>query len=654
MTVNRRSLAIELGLDRVLAHQTLFTRRHGDATPPFHVEMITDFHGDHPRVQAMAFRGGAKSTIYEEGVIIKALYREFRNCMVVGASIPLAAERLESIRHELETNETIEEIYGRQVGPTWTADEIVLANGVRIISRSRGQAMRGTKFHDSRPDFVFVDDIEDDEDPLTTLRATKRWFWTTLLPALDAQPTLRMAVTPVHIEALAEDNRKDPSWLTRVYPIKYRDEAGHWKPTWPARFPLWKDAQTETSFRQRGMGREYSMEYMCQVTNPEDKVFSKSSIDCVAPQVRTWQAVYCMVDPARTIKTTSATTGFAAWSWIAGRLVVWEAWGRRLLPDEIVREIYDFAEREQPVWVGVEEDGLNEFLLQPIRAEGVRRGVSIPVRAEKAPRGKLAFIRGLQPYFMAREVTFAKALPDLEKQLLGFPHGDIDVPNALAYALKMKPATPIYDNFGTRFIDESRPLSQPAWLALNASPAMTTAVVIQAQDGVIRVLADYVREGDADEWVERLIQAAQLDVGRAVKVVAGPFHYDRYANAGLVQAVKRIPMEVRKGVDPAIGRAHLRSLMTREARGQPLFRVSEDARWTLNALAGGYARAMTKGGVIADYPEEGPYRLLMEGLESFAGLLRTNLSDDDERTELNYAFTPDGRRYLSALAVKRR
>jgi hypothetical protein len=600
-------------------------------------------------VQAMAFRGGAKSTIYEEGVIIKALYREFKNCMVIGASIPLAAERLESIRHELETNEVIEEMFGSQVGATWTADELVLANGVRIFCRSRGQAMRGTKFHDTRPDFVFVDDIEDDEDALATLRATKRWFWTTLVPALDAQPVIRMAVTPVHVEALAEDNRKDPSWLTRVYPIRYIDDQGDWQATWASRFPLSAADELQASFRRRGMSREYNMEYMCQATSPEDKVFHAHKFK-IELTVRTWQAVYAMVDPARTVKTTSATTGFAAWSWISGKLVVWEAWGRRILPDEIVREIFDFAERENPVWIGVEEDGLNEFLLQPLRQEGVRRGLAAPIRPEKAPKGKLAFIRGLQPFFNAREVIFAKSLPDLADQLLGFPTGDIDVPNALAYALRMRPGAPVYDDFGARFVaDGLRPTAgRPCWLALGAGGGLVTGVLAQAVDGAIRVLADYVREGDAAEWVERIVADAQLDAGRTMRMVVGPFHFEKYANTGLVQAVKRLPAEVRKGVPPELGRAHIRSLLQRESRGAPLLQIGDGARWTLNAFAGGYAKAMLKGGILADVAEDGVYRTLVESLESFAGLLRTQLSDDDA-LDVSYAYTPSGQKYMTAL-----
>ncbi len=76
--------------------------------------------------------------------------------------------------------------------------------------------------------------------------------------------------------------------------------------------------------------------------------------------------------------------------------------------------------------------------------------------------------------------------------------------------------------------------------------------------------------------------------------------------------------------------------------------VSDTARWTLNGFAGGYARAMLRGGALADYAEEGPYRTLMEGLESFLGLTALG-STGDQDDDRSYAYTADGRRYVSML-----
>lgn len=611
--------------------------------------MIEDWHSPHPQVSTEAFRGGAKSTIAEEALIIQAIYKEFRNGLIVGSTYELACERLGAIRHELETNEKVDELYNSMIGPVWTDGELVLANGVRILAKGRGQKMRGTKFNDMRPDAVFVDDIEDTEDSRDTRNATKKWFMTVLLPALDTRARIRVAATPVDVESLAEDFDKDPSWRSRKYPIKHLDEAGHWMPTWKERFPIERIDQVEQSFRLKGMLREFNMEYMCQASSDADRAF-KEQMFKVEPCVRTWQAVYGMFDPARTIRETSATTGFAAWSWINGRLIVWDAWGKRLLPDEIVEAMFTFNATFDPTWIGVEEDGLNEWLLQPIRQEQTRRGIAIPVKAVRAPKGKLSFIKGLQPFFSAREVVFAQDLPDLKAQFLSFPNGVIDAPNALAYALRMRPGAPVYDGFGPQHVSE-RLLpahGQTCWLCLNATGHLVTGVLAQVVDGNIRVLGDYVREGDAGEWIETIIGAAQADAGRAVRILVPPDHFGQYANTGLVQAVKRIPAEARKGVDVAAGRAHIRDLLQRESRGQARFIVSTEARATLNAFAGGYARAMEKGGALAQYAEEGLYRVLVEGLEAFAGLMKVGVEQDDDPRV--YAWTPGGRRYVSALA----
>jgi len=359
--------------------------------------------------------------------------------------------------------------------------------------------------------------------------------------------------------------------------------------------------------------------------------------------------VYGMFDPARTVNARSATTGFASWSWIGARLVVWDAWAKMLMPDEIVDSVFRFAEAEKPTWIGVEEDGLNEFLMQPIRQRQAKLGESIPVRPVKAPRGKIEFIRGLQPFFSAREIWFAKPLPELQNQFLSFPTGRIDAPNALAYALKMRPGAPMYDDFGNRHVGEdlSPTSAGPVWLCLNAGRGFVTGVLVQSFNGTIRIYGDMVREGEAGSALAALVQDAQLECGRSVRLVCGPSHRDKYNNFGLIQAAKKIPMEVRVGTEPDVGRSYLRPMFQREKAGLPVVMISDRARWTLNALAGGYSRVLLKQGVLADYAEEGVYRTLMEGLESFLGLNALGSPDDGE-ADLNYAYA-GGRRYVSAL-----
>lgn len=638
--------------DRLLAHEVLFRHRHPNSTQPFHRSIIADWHDTaETRLVDMAFRGSAKSTLAEEAIVLRAGFREFKNGLIIGETYDRACERLHAIRHEIESNDKLEELFGPLVGPTSNDGEIVLSNGARLLALGRGQALRGIKFEDRRPDAVFCDDIENNTTVATVegRRKTRVWFFTELLPACDPEAFVRVAATPLDPDALAVRLTQAKGWVSKIYPIEFVNAEGQREATWPDRFPLsWIDDQRDI-FASQGLLDDFEREYMCSTVSRSQRTFKDEEFK-VEAQVRTWQAVYAMFDPARTTNKTSATTGFASWSWIGQRLVVWDAWAKKLMPDEIVEAIFDcgLADDLPPVWIGVEEDGLNEFLLQPIRTEQVRRGQSIPFRALRAPRGKIDFIRGLQPYFKAGQVVFAKELPDLRRQFLSFPTGQIDAPNALAYALRLRPGSPIHEHFTHRHVFEglSRVHAATPWLAVNATRNLLTAALMQFHEGSLYILADWVREGGPAENIALVAGEAQMAAGRRVTLVANAVHFDHYNNVGLIQAAGRIPLETQRGVPPKMGAMTLSSMLQRERAGFPMVRVSSNARWTLNALSGGYCRGL-KNGVLTPEAEDGPYKVLMEGIESFAGLTDAgSLFDDDD--DMHYDTTVSGHRYLSA------
>jgi hypothetical protein len=652
MSDQHKEILRRMYADRVLCHQVIFRERHPNITPPFIQDMIRAWHDPNlPWVLFKVFRGGAKSTTAEEAILIKAAFREIKNYLIVGATKDRAYERLHAIRHEVEQNERLAEIFGDLQGPTWGDGELVLSNGVRLLAMGKGQSLRGVKYLDARPDGVFGDDLEEKEDVRTpeARKRTSDWFLFDLLPALDVTKRHgRVAATPLDPEALPTQ-LENAGWLTKTYPVEYKDEQGNRRPTWPDREPLFEiDARLNTA-RRTGTMREYNQEYMCVSEHPGSKVFKPEMLR-IEIQPHTWQNRVCMYDPARTVQKTSATTGFADWSWIGGRLIVWDGWAKKLMPDEIVRDMFDYNERVNPTWIGVEEDGLNQWLLQPIRHEQTRRGVTLPIKAVKAPRGKLDFIRGLQPYFNARECIFAKDMPDFWAQFLSFPTGDIDAPNALAYAPRMRPGAPMYDDFGARNVAEDlKPLSgRPLWLAMSATPGMVTAVLCQVLDGALRIYADWVREGEPAAVFSDLMKDVGLEAGRAVQIVMGPKHFDQYNNFGLRQAAMKQMQEVRKGTPPEMGRAIIRDLIRKDLKSMPAVLVGDKARWVSNGFAGGYCRMLVKGGILAEYAEEGPYRTIMESIESFAGLMKVGMVEDDDRNDVRFDYTANGRKFLSA------
>lgn len=648
-------IILELGRDPVLAHKFLFSHRWPQGYCPAHEDLIRVMHSDEQHVEVEGFRGFGKSTIAEEAQIIRALYRRFRNCLVISATETLAQEHLASIATELLSNERIALLFGDQIGEEWSASKIVLANGVALQAISKGQKLRGTRHKQHRPDEVYGDDIEDDEDvrePKARARV-EQWFFRKLLPAMVAPARRRTRIIGTRLDVdslLAKCERA--GWVACCYPIKYLDAAGTWRPLWPDLFPMAEVAKLEHQAQVRGAYRDFLMEYMCIVERPEDKPFRDEQFR-IEPHVRTWQCVYHMWDPARTVGANSATTGFASWSWMGPKLVIWEAYGRKLMPDELVKGIFDEADRGNPTLIGVEEDGLNEWLMQPIRQEAVRRGAALPIIPVRAPRGKIDFIRALQPFFQAREVDFAKDLPDLKAQLKSFPSGVIDVPNALAYALKLRPGAPMYEDFGARNVAEELGIhpAEPVYLCVNATRSLVTGVLVQVIDGAIRVHADYVREGEAAAVLRDIVALATLESGKRVYLVCGSSHFDPHHNFGLVQACRALPADPRRAGAPETGRPYIRSTLQREHRHMPMLLVSGRARWTANAFAGGYARALLKGGVVADYADEGQYRVLMEGLECFCGLLNLGAVGSEDNSG-HYATTRDGRSYLSAARTR--
>jgi hypothetical protein len=651
--VNPRAEVIEkFRGDRLLAHETLFEHRHAVDAALFHKELIEDFWSDEDRQVTLGFRGCGKSTHLEEGIALAACEGAFRNCIIIGSSETRAKDRIAAISRELLLNELLVQVYGRQEGATWTQTELVLASQRRILALGRDQDIRGIKYLDWRPDLVVVDDFEDKDNVQTTegRRKTLRWFLAELLPACDPKRKIRVYGTPMDAESVPMKLQKDAGWKTKVFPIVYRDALGEEQASWPAQYPMdWIEKERKT-YVQLGQGDVWEREYMCNAEGDQHRTFQAEWIR-VVPQQRTWQSVWAMFDPARTMGRGAAMTGALVWSWIGNKLVVWEDRTGLKRPDQIIDEIFDIDEKYSPVEIGVEEDGLHEWINQPLRHEQIKRSRVVPIRPMRAPtrsgRGAIGanvkddFIASLQPFFRAGEIEFACEMPELRQQLISFPRGRKDGPNTLAYALIMRPGIPVYDGLvpaehvQERIIVDTR---EPLWLAVNATGAFTAAVLVQIGSGRMAILADWVREGDPGAVAADIIREASLESRSWLRITAPGPHFDQWNNFGLVQSLRAIPVEVTRAGDLLRGRDYLRKEMGRLTRGAPAFRIAQTARWTLGAIAGGYAR---KPG--ANEPEPGIYRTIMEGLECWAGLM--SRPGVDETPGPGHAFTADGRMY---------
>lgn len=656
----REQLLAAFAADRIYAHEVLFAHRHKDESPEFHREILQLFYSEDPQVALEAFRGAAKSTLVEEYILLSCMFRDFDFPIIVGNSEGMACQRLATIKEEITNNDALIELFDDQHGPIWSETEIVMSNGIKIQALGARQSMRGVKHNDARPDLAVIDDLEDEEmvnTPAAILK-NKRWFNGTLRPALNPKKRkIRVLGTPLHPQALLEGLMTNPEWVSRKFPIMYLDEEGQWRSTWPGRFSVEAILKLQQEYINDGALTEFEQEYMCKSESAAMKPFKPEMIPVPAAVKSTWAMKQIMVDPARkgnaaaAARSKLARTGYAVWSWVGTQLVVHDAFGSFDPPDIIIDNIFKLDEEHRPTLIGVELDGLEEFLMQPLRNEMLKRGTSLPIVGVRAPKNKDSFISGLQPFYIAHNVQHAKAMPDLTNELLQFPTGRKDVPNALAYSLRLRPGLPVYEDFNDRHVAEAlfTDSKMPYFLCVSARAALTGAVLLQYVHGAVRIMGDWVREAPPLECLDQIVTDAQLLAGGKMSIYAPLEQFEKYTNYGLVAAARGQRFNINPAGTALQASGCLKPYLQKMVQGEPAFQVDMESRWVLNGMAGGYSRAREKGGTLQQLPEDNQYRLVIEAVEAFTSWFGIMQDSGDINRERHYAVAPDGRRFLTTL-----
>jgi hypothetical protein len=647
-------LQARIASDYHFAHRLFFDHRHSHESPPFHHDMLDLYWSGQEQVVALCFRDAGKSTLVEETLIIKALIKDFDYAVIVAATERRASDRLLSISNELSKNEIIEEVFGDVRGETWHSTRIILSNGVCIDAIGAGQNTRGMKYLNARPGIVFLDDVENNDvqnDNVSTPEKREdlaRW-WRAFVPSMARPHRIILVGTMLHEESMVARCVRSPRWKSIMVPIEHLDEQGVRIPAWPDKFPLdWIDA-ARAEAEADGQLETFAQEYLCQAAAPQSRAFREEHLK-FEDRHHTWEPVFVLYDPARTVGSKSDATGKVVASVIGGKIHVWEASANHWQPSELIGDIFATNEKYHPIAIGIEVTGLNQFIEQPLRQAQLTRG-SLPLRPMNPPRGpgKEGFLLRLQPFFQAGEVIFCGSRQKFEpliRELLGFPYGHDDVLNALAYVLEIKPGEAIHPSFmAEHVVDAVPPIAihhGQKHLLLDSDGKHTVAILVSHYQGRTYVLADWCEPAAPGLVIPGLARTARAIAGGAVAVHAKQDHFGNYDKVGLAAAARASGLSAMRGGDIAAGREKLREMMKLSYDSAPLFQVSRNAAWTLRALSGGYAREPDKSEAMP-----GPYRLIGEALESFAASGMADLEDEGKPNRL----TPDGRPFLSCMPI---
>lgn len=632
-----------------------------------HIEMMDIMASADPLVQIEAFREAGKTTKIEEFLILAGAFRNFEYGLLIGETYEKACQRLNAINHECVSNEALTHLFGPVLGRKTIENKLYFKGGMMIQALGWEQELQSFKYRHYRPQFAVLDDVENLERvrDAAAVQESMDKLYQDLLPAMDQSrykiinsQTRRAESCMVTTLAANED------WLYRGYPICNGDP---FDPatvaTWPQKYPMQWIREKMERYQRAGMMTAFLQAYMLQATDPAAKPFKQEMLAARDVSPHDFMPRFAIYDPSRTTnqrrtkgQDISDRTGKVIVSRMGSKIVVHESGGFYWKPDEFLDDLFVTHERHHPAKMGVEKNSLDDWIMQPIRLQMLRRGISLPIVALQAPqdRSKEDFILGLQPFAEARDIVLIGghlAHPQLVAEWCNFPQGPRDVLNALAYSLRMFAGHPIYEDFSGANIGEAPTpkRGETVYVGFNANPAETVAVAVVRTGRRTTVAVDFSQAGSIPDAVKGIgfelranFPLAQFQVWVPAEV------HDQWQRIPLVPALREAKFSPMRAEHVAVARGCLADRLRNTWRDQRLLIVDRRALLTLNALAAGYALAAEKGGRMAQTPEEGTSRLAAEALECMMAMLDRMPVTDGLPKGANVGHTPLGQAYITS------
>ena len=483
--VSKEEEALKLAYTDLVAFGKLFLPDDfmRSETPWFHYEVMDAINDPDVRQLAIVLPRGHGKTVLTKCSIMHdfCFTKEPLFYGWVAASSKISIPNLDYIKYHLEYNDKVRYYFGDLKGRKWTEDDIELKNGCKLISKSNLSGIRGgAKLH-KRYDLIVLDDFEDENNTITAESRSKiaNLVTAVVFPALEPQSgRLRINGTPVHYDAFitnildgytkAKAQKKDYSWKVITYKALQDDGT----PLWPGWFGHKEMERKKKFYADSGQPQKFYQEYMMEVQNEEDAIFTRehikywdgqfihdedtgiSSVVTEAGDVKPIN-VFAGVDPA-----TDSIRRDADYSVIIfigcdtdNNIYVLDFLRKRSLPvlgipgsdkKGIVDYIFDYSKIYHPLMFTIEDTTMSKPVFQAIRSEMMRRNSFDINFKEEKPGTRMSKRDRIQEIMAQRfsvgQVHIKKNHYDLQREIITFgPRmAHDDTIDALAYACKFE------------------------------------------------------------------------------------------------------------------------------------------------------------------------------------------------------------------------
>jgi len=372
--------------------------------------------------------------------------RQLNVMILVSKSYDAAERLLTDLQAELQYNELFKSDFGDQVKDgSWADGEFRTSDGCMFVALGRGQSPRGLKDRGQRPDYIVIDDIDDDEMVRNPKRVSEALDWClTALAGTMAMGRGRFVMVGNRIAKDSVLSRMAERPVVHHTTVNALDK--HGKPSWSENYTI-EEVQKIRHFVGE---RRFQKEYM---NNPitEGAVFLQRYIRYgkILPNLRGYKSLICYTDPSFK---DSAKADYKATMLVGrtptGEFHIIKAYADRCSVSAMIGWHYDIGKYiagRVPVLYYMESNFLQDLILDEFKKIGRTLGTHIPIRGDSRKKpDKFARIEALQPLFERGLVVFNEAERDmpgmrvLEEQLLLFEKGsraNDDAPDALEGAI---------------------------------------------------------------------------------------------------------------------------------------------------------------------------------------------------------------------------
>ncbi|GHT15060.1 hypothetical protein AGMMS4956_14220 [Bacteroidia bacterium] len=367
-------------------------------------------------------RGHAKSTHMDVMIPLwlKCQSQKSINVMVlVGKSQDNANVLLGDIQAELQYNARYINDFKEQYNSgSWTEGEFVTQDGTAFFARGRGQSPRGLRYRDQRPDYIVIDDLDDDELVENEARVRKMTDWVkeALFGAFGADGG-RFIMVGNLISKKSVLQKIATTEGVHVSQVNVYDRKG--QPSWAGFWTHEKIKDKETFMGYRSFQKEY-------MNNPitEGAVFKNDWIRWKKlHHLSRYDHLVAYCDPSFKSSVKNDYKAIKMWGKIGTELHNIKNFVRQCSIAEMVRWFYDLHE-SLPEGVicdyYIEANFLQDIILDEFTAEGNLRGYQLPIRGDNRKKpDKFQRIEGISPLWERGFVWYNEDLRNDRDTLTG-------------------------------------------------------------------------------------------------------------------------------------------------------------------------------------------------------------------------------------------